>query len=217
MHVYALLKTPTFPLNLPKGVVSALELVVCEQLAAVVERELGLEELQENDATLLQAVLAHDRVIRELFGQTTVLPLRFTTFPALEELTNDLQTRQANYLETITQLEGKAEYTIKLSPIARETTPIPSDLKGKDYFLAKKQQHQEQQHQQALQSQELAQIYQAIAQRYSTQTNPDLQQIHILTDRSNSPQLQQEVAILQNCFKSWEILLSEALPPFHFV
>lgn len=217
MHAYALLKPPDFPISLPNGVASVLELVVCEQLAAVVEPELMLEALQQDDATLLQAVLAHDRVIRELFAQVTVLPLRFATFPSLTELITDLKTQQATYLATLTQLEGKAEHTIKLMPVEVETIPIPSNLKGKDYFLAKKQQHQEQQQQQEMQSQELAQIYHAIAQRYPVQANPDKQQIHILTDRVHSPQLQQEVALLQTHFKLWEVQLSEALPPFHFV
>ncbi|EKQ69880.1 Gas vesicle synthesis protein GvpL/GvpF [Leptolyngbyaceae cyanobacterium JSC-12] len=217
MHVYALLKTPQLPLNLPAGVDHALQLVVCKQLAAVIEPDLELEQLQQDDAVLLQAVLAHDRVIRELFSQTTVLPLRFATFPTLAELISDLHTRQTHYLETLDWFEGKAEYTVKLTPSKINQSPIVETLKGKEYFLAKKRQYQEQQQQREQQTQELAQIFQAIAQQYPIQTNSDNQQVHILANKNEQNQLEQILKTLQSNYMLWEIALSEALPPFHFV
>lgn len=217
MHVYSLLNTPTTPLALPQGVLNPIQLVTHEQITAAVELDLSLEELQSDDATLLHAVLAHDRVIRELFQQTTVLPLRFMSFPSLEELQSDLQIHQQNYLTQLGKLQGHAEYSLKLIPTEIEDTPISSNLRGKDYFLAKKQQHLEQHRQLALQREEYEQILQAIERHYSSRVKTESRQIFILVSQNVMEEMHHLIAQLQEQYPRWQIMVEEALPPFHFV
>lgn len=216
MHVYALVSSTT-TLALPMGVVNPLQLITQGELAAVVEPDLTLEVLQEQDTALLQAVLAHDRVIRELFRQTTVLPLRFTSFPTMAELTTDLQTNQQTYVQTLTRLQGKAEYPIKFVPIEIEEPSISPALKGKDYFMAKKQSYQAQQQQREQQTQELEQLLQAIAAQYLVVKPPDIQQVYILADKTNFFELHEWVNASQQQTTLWNLHLGEAFPPFHFV
>lgn len=217
MHVYALINTPTQPLELPAGVSGALELVTQGAIAAVVEPDLLLEPLQQDDAQLLQAVLVHDRVIQSLFRQTTVLPLRFTSFPTLNELVADLDTHQEAYSMALARLTGKVEYSIRLIPVDRAEATIAPNLKGKDYFLAKKRQHQEQQQQRDLQLQEFDRIAGAIALRHPTQVNAETQQLYVLVNQEDPDKLQREVTLLQERCKLWQCTIGEPLPPFHFV
>jgi len=218
MHVYALVSsTTTRSLLLPIGVANSLELLIQANLAAVVEPDLHLEELRQDDAILLQAVLAHDRVIRELFAQTTVLPLRFTSFPTLTELITDLQINQQLYGQRLTRLQGKAEYTVKFVPKEFQDVAISPDLKGKDYFLAKKQQYQAQHQQREQQTQELQHLLTVIAAQYPTVTPPEAQQAHILVDQADKVILQEWCDRLQHQVSWWKLCLGEAVPPFHFV
>lgn len=217
MHVYALLNTPTTSLELPQGVVTSVQLVVHQQIAAAVEPDLTLEELQESDATLLQAILAHDRVIRELFQQTTVLPLRFMSFPSLEELIEDLTKHQKEYLERLGKLRGYAECILKLVPNEILENPIAPNLRGKDYFLAKKQQHLEHQQRIVEQREEYDQILQAIAQHYPSQPNAESQQIRILVAQNSLEEMHRTLTGLQERYSEWQIMVEESLPPFHFV
>ena len=77
LYTYAFLKTPTEKLKLPVGITNPVLLITSGTLSAVVEPEVCLDTLQNDEECLIQAVLCHDRVIYELFQQTTVLPLRF--------------------------------------------------------------------------------------------------------------------------------------------
>ncbi len=216
MHVYALCHAAA-TLVLPSGVAQPLQMIQQGDLAAIAEPDLELATLQQDDDRLLHAVLVHDRVIRELFQQTTVLPLRFTAFPTLEDLRSDLQTHESTYLETLTRLVGKAEVTLKFVPKAIPEPGISPELKGKDYFLAKKQQYQAQQQQQTLQTQELQQLLQAIAQQYPISTPADAEHVHILVNQNNIERFQAAIAPLIAQSPQWEFTLSELLPPFHFV
>ncbi len=217
MHAYALLKPPLRPLALPDGVMHQLQVVGTERLAAVVEADLSLEALQQDDAVLLQAILAHDRVIRELFCQTTVLPLRFTSFPDMEELLLDLQTQEATYLETLTRLEGKAEYTLKLIAEDIPEVSISQNLKGKDYFLAKKQQYQEQEQRRRNQREQLDKLLQAIAELYPVLPDLDNQQVYLLISQASEAEMRQALLDLEKILPDLQFLLSNALPPFHFI
>jgi len=187
-----------------------------EQLAAVVEPDLRLEELQQDDNRLLHAVLVHDRVIRELFQQTTVLPSRFTTFPTLDELQKDLQSNQNRYLEALSRLDEKAELTLKFIPHEFEERPISTNLKGKEYFLAKKQQHHIQQQQKELQSQELTQVLQAIAAYQPISVQSDSTQIHILISQDDQSSIKERITQIVAQTSQWSCSFGELLPPFHF-
>lgn len=217
MHVYALIHRAAIDLALPRGVDQVLETISCGQLAAVVESGLALEPLQADDTKLLEAVLAHDRVIRELFLQTTVLPLRFTAFPDRESLLADLQTNQQTYLNTLTRLQGQAEYAVKFAarPIALE--PVAPNLTGKAYFLAKKQHYQAQQRQQEQADAEFKALTAAIDHHYPVTIQPNSQQIYILAKQNSSALLEKQLSHLSSQASCWHLTVGEALPPFHFV
>lgn len=217
MHVYALVNRSRVELTLPEGVLGPLEIVSHKQLTAIVEPDLQLDDLQQNDAILLQAVLAHDRVIRELFRQTTVLPLRFTTFPTRTNLIADLETNQAKYLGILARLDGQVEVTLKLVLVENPEPEVPPQLKGKEYFLAKKQLYQAQQQQRDAQAQEFNSVIQAIAQLYPIVIQSDLQQAYLLVPQEKVPDLQAQVSNFEKIITSWQLYLGEALPPFHFV
>jgi hypothetical protein len=222
MYTFAFCKTPLAPLTLPPGIAAFVQTVETEQLTALVEPAIALDTLQQDDRLLVQAVLAHDRVIRSLFLQTTILPLRFgTSFSSLEGLLAHLHTQQQRYLDQLTQLEGKAEYALKLTPVELPESTITSDVKGKAYFLAKKQQYQAQLLYQHQQQSAFEQIEQAIVQTYPHYCFDEDQAggktFYLLIARDREHQLCQSVKRLQAQSSKWQVALEEALPPYHFV
>lgn len=221
MHAYVLLKTPTKPLSLPEGTTGALQVVGNEWLSVIVEPDFSLEALQQDDALLLQAVLAHDRIIRELFCQTTVLPLRFSSFAPLDALLADLNSQKQHYLEILNRLEGKAEYTLTLAAVQQPELPIPTELTGKAYFLARKQQVQAQHRERQQQWEELQMLIAAISHRYpyaiATPAETSNQQIHVLLPKTDEYVLKQAETVFNEKFTHWRISLSNAFPPYHFV
>jgi Gas vesicle synthesis protein GvpL/GvpF len=191
-------------------------------LAALVEPDLAPASLQQNDKQLVQAVLSHDRVIRELFEQTTVLPLRFGTyFKTQQGLIEHLQTNRSEYLTRLEELHGKAEYALKLTPIAFVEPAIDEAVKGKEYFLAKKQIYQAQAAWQTEQQAELEALIEAIAQQYAQWVRGDADQgverIYLLSDRQLEAELLVNLQTWQGRSERWELALGEALPPYHFV
>ncbi|XGV95321.1 MAG: GvpL/GvpF family gas vesicle protein [Leptolyngbya sp. BL-A-14] len=222
MYTYAFCKTPLTPLKLPHGMVGDIQTVEAGQLMALIEPAILLDSLQQDDALLVQAVLAHDRVIRNLFLQTTILPLRFgTSFSSLDGLQAHLNAQQQTYLSKLAQLEGKAEYTLKLMPLDLPATGIAPETTGKDYFLAKKRQYQTQQLHRQQQQAALERIRQVIAQVASSYCfsgdQADSKTAFLLLERDREPQLRQVVHTLQKQHPEWQITLEDALPPYHFV
>lgn len=143
MYTYAFFPTANTPAQLPEGIANSLHLVTVDQLAALVEPDLSIEVLQSSDDLLMQAVLCHDQVIREMFEQTPLLPLRFGTyFVSHQGLVEHLETHHREYLEKLKKIAGQAEFLLKLKPLTVPEFAIPNELKGRDYFLAKKQQYQ---------------------------------------------------------------------------
>lgn len=222
MYTYAFLMSDV-TLDLPEGIWGSLELVAVERLAALVEPELPLAVLQQTDRQLMQAVLSHDRVIQDLFQQTTVLPLRFgTCFVSRQRLLEHLQFHQQEYLEKLTQLQGKAEYAVKLTPLPLPEFAIPTEVQGKDYFLAKKRRYQDQSEWQQQQQQELEQLHRLIQQRYvnavrSNETADGIERIYLLHPHQAEQQLQTYLADWQDQSRCWSLTLGEMLPPYHFV
>jgi hypothetical protein len=222
MYTYAFLHTPAAPLILSTGISGTLQTVKADRLVAVVEPELTVDTLQTSDEQLMQAVLKHDRIICDLFAQTTVLPLRFGTYFVSEEaLLAHLTDRQAQYLDQLAQLDGKAEYLLKLIPKQEPDTPIAPGLKGKDYFLAKKQRIQEQaawQQQQQIERSNLMQyLTEAGVLHQVAESREGMDRLYLLGDRGGEEKLQTLLAKWQEqCFR-WELDLSGALPLYHFV
>lgn len=223
MYTYAFLFNSSH-LELPEGIWGSLELIGIDRLAALVEPELSAEALQ-HDRQLMQAVLSHDRVIQETFQQTTVLPLRFGTyFVSRHGLLDHLQTHQPEYIEKLMRLQNQAEYMLKLTPLAFPEPDIASDTKGKAYFLAKKQIYQDQASWQQQQQTELQQVSTLVKSQYpavqGTQPEADeIERLYLLAPQDMQQQdgPHQQLANWQQLCPSWQLTLSEPLPPYHFV
>jgi hypothetical protein len=207
-------------------------------LAAVVEPQIALGEIEADDRQLIQAVLAHDRVIQALFQQTPVLPLRFgTCFQNRDALLNHLDQHYSHYCQQLQWFQGKAEYTLKCQPrelevpsiqpkpLIPESTPesIPESrsAKGRNYFLAKKQQFLDQSDRQARQTQELQWVIKAIQRSYPDAVHPPSEtpeeRLYLLVGHRRLSHLQKQLSQWQTQAPSWELQLSEPLPPYHFV
>jgi len=221
MYTYLFLQRSP-DLILPEGIAGSLHLVTAADVTAVVEPDLNLESLQVNDERLMQAVLCHDRVIRDLFGQATVLSLRFgTCFVSEEKLVEHLTIHAAAYLKKLGQLAGQAEFTLKLTPQACTAAPLPDATSGKAYFLAKKQQLQQQAEFQRQQQRSLAELQRAIAHLCPHlivgEPREGIERFYLLAPRSAELTLVAAIERLQVEYPGWELSLGEALPPYHFV
>jgi hypothetical protein len=222
MYTYALFKTPKTDLLFTEGIAGSLRVVGTKHLSALVESEIDLEAMQQDDSQLVQAVLTHDRVICDLFWQRTILPLRFgTCFVSEESLLQYLELHQDQYLLKLEQFEGKAEYRLKLTPAEIPMTLPESDLTGKDYLLSKKKRFKEQTEQRSQQQQALKGLLSAIATTYPNyilnEAQEGIEKLYLLVDRQAEGKLYENLQLWQVQCRDWELMLSEALPPYHFV
>ncbi|MEJ6479870.1 GvpL/GvpF family gas vesicle protein [Nostoc punctiforme UO1] len=222
IYAYALLVPTASPLILPLGIERNIELVYSSGLGAIVEPEISLEAIQATDERLLQAVLNHDRVIRELFQQTPLLPLRFGRgFTSVEKLLNHLEKHQEQYLETLTQLADKVEYSVKVTACSLLDDSDTIDARGKAYLLAKKQRYQTQQAFQAQQCEQWELLNELILKTYTNviceTRQSDVRQIHFLAQRNDSTLSTQLFSLWQVQCSHWQLALSEPLPPYHFL
>lgn len=225
MYTYTFVLQSAESIVLPAGISGELMLLHELGVGAVVEPGLDLAMLEQSDERLMRAVLHHDQVIREVFEQVPVLPLRFgTQFVSQEKLLEHLHVNAAGYQATLTRLVGQAEYTLKLSPRSPEPSapsPLTTAGTGRDYFLAKKQQFQQQLDRQQQQQAELEAIKGAIAQSYPAlqidAPRDGVERLHLLVSREAEPALQAQLEEWRSRCPSWQMVLSEALPPYHFV
>jgi hypothetical protein len=221
IYLYSICPTPSEPLPLPLGLAEPTQLVDVDGIAALIETGIDLETLKTDEPRLLNAVLSHDRVICELFQQTPLLPLRFgTQIASIEHLKAHLASQRADYAAKLNILAPKVEYQVKLIAKEIDLPPLAEGLTGRDYFLAKKQRLQDQGNAQAQQQAELGQILDAIADTYGdcieTEAPDGEARVYILVDRGQD-NLAQWVNELRSQTTHWKIMLSEPLPPYHFV
>jgi Gas vesicle synthesis protein GvpL/GvpF len=222
MYIYAFLPNPTHALALPPGISGSVQIVPREDLAALVEPDLDFAALEASDERLMEAILAHDRVTRDLFRQTTLLPLKFgTRFVSQTGLLEHLAVHQGEYSNKLAKLRGKAEYLLKLIALPYPESTIASNLKGQNYFLAKKQFYQAQLEWQRQQQAEFQQFGESVAQQYSDWVRGEpvhnIERFYILCDRIQERLLYEHLAVWQRRFSHWELGLGEMLPPYHFV
>ncbi|MBD2090881.1 GvpL/GvpF family gas vesicle protein [Microcoleus sp. FACHB-1515] len=222
IYAYTFLASSTRSiLTLPAGFAGNLAIVSAAELVAVVEPELDLEMLQRSDEQLMQAVLNHDRVIRELFEQTTLLPLRFgTCFVSEAGLVEHLHTHQQAYLNKLAALTNQVEYSLKCSPLAASDRAIEPDLKGKDYSLAKSAGFLQETQRQQMQQSQLRSLQATIAQSYPVtigEVQDGVERLYLLVDQSIDAQLQQQFQQWQADAFLWQLSLGNGLPPYHFV
>jgi hypothetical protein len=222
LYIYAICRLPAAVLPPPLGIEGETILVEGEGIGAIAEPHLNLQALQADDQRLLTAVLTHDRVICELFQQMPVLPMRFgTQMTSLEKLKAHLTEHGLDYQRQIAALDSKAEYQIKLNPLDLQPGPLAEGLKGREYFLAKKQRLQDQtlaqEHQQAELDTLLTKILQAYPASHIHHPQDGAPRIFILLNREQAVALRQQAELWQSSSHYWQLTLSEALPPYHFV
>lgn len=221
IYVYALCPTPSAPLSLPEGIAhEAVDLIVVGELGAISENGIDIAQVKEDDTKLMDAVLAHDRVLGELFAQTPLLPLRFgTQFKDQASLSTFLESHGDTYRERLDTLQDKAEYLLKLAPKVLELSEIDSTLKGRDYFLEKKrriQAYADAQHQQTYELQAfLTALEQAQVPFILSTPQEGEERLHVLLGRELSP-TQALMTKWQQQLPSWQLICSEPLPPYHF-
>ena len=221
-YTYAFLNTPVADLELPLGISDRIFLIDNAGISAVVEVGVPLESIQNDDEKLIQAVLSHDRVICELFRQTTVLPLRFgTSFTSEESLLTHLESHGEEYLKKLHQLDGKSEYILKFIPQAPEEPTIVNETGGKQYFLAKKQRFKTQQDFYNLQAAEWDNAVEQITEIYKSASvvkpENEAARIYIFVSIEEENILAEQFITWQKVCPRWELQLTEALPPYHFI
>lgn len=224
LYAYAFLETPETPLELPVGMGGdRLLLISTSGISALVEPEVSVKSWENDDEKLIKAVVSHDRAIREIFAQTTVLPLRFgISFASEKNLLDSLESHRAEYLEKLNQIQGKAEYTLKFIPKTFEEPKPPPKGKGKEYFLAKKQRYQTQQNFFEIQAAQWEQIAEEISELYPSAVvvepeGEELRKIHLLLSLQEETLVAEQFLGWQEVCSSWELQLGEALPPYHFI
>ncbi|WP_096608361.1 GvpL/GvpF family gas vesicle protein [Calothrix sp. NIES-2100] len=222
LYTYAFCQTLNIPLNLPKGHAGQLFLINSSGISAVVEQGLSLESVQNNDEQVIKMVLDHDRIIRELFQQTTVLPLRFgTSFASSDTLLNHIQFHAEEYRKTLDKIQGKTEYNLKLVPRTVKE-PVRSTVGGgRDYFLAKKQYFEYQKTFMISQTDEKSSLINLITEIYQSsvivQNKGEEIKIYILVSDQDKPLFLEQFLSWQEACPSWDFFLGEGLPPYHFV
>lgn len=222
LYTYCFLNTPNASIELPLGINKQAFLVSNAGVAALVEAEVDLESIKEDDKKLIKAVVAHDRVICQIFSHTTVLPLRFgTSFASKESILNHLESHAQEYLEKLQQLKGKGEYILKFTSRTLEDEPISNEAGGRQYFLAKKQRYQAQQNFYAAQAAEWENVVSQITEIHKSavvfESQNDEAKIYLLVNRQDESSLAEQFLNWQKACHRWTISLGEALPPYHFI
>lgn len=218
IYVYAFCLTPPSHRTLPQGIAAMTQWVVESAVAAIVEPDLDVTPLKDDDQLLMTAVLSHDRVLCDAFAEATLLPLRFgTQFTDEASLRAHLRQHQQTYRQRLEALHDKAEYLLKLTPMPWVDEPLSGDLRGRDYFLAKKERLQRQSawvEQRQRQLEALVAHWQASGVGVVESPAHEGQlRFHVLGDRDSDVDLKQAC---QAIAPAWHSECSLPLPPYHF-
>jgi hypothetical protein len=197
-----------------------LQMIDAEILGAIAEPDIDITQLKEDDEGLMQAVLNHDRVLTQLFAQIPLLPLRFgTQFAHIQAVQQHLLEHHQTYAERLAHLTDKAEYLLKLSPKPPELPGLSEELKGRAYFLAKKERLQAQSQRQQQQDEEFAALMEALTAApfpwIQIPPNAGEERLNLLLARNNAIAQTQIVPLLAR-LTTWDVFMSEPLPPYHF-
>jgi hypothetical protein len=229
IYTFAILLAPA-PDDLPLGITGKpIQYLNCDRIIAVIEPDVDIEALKLlPEQSLMQAIIQHDRLICELFEHRTLLPLRFgTAFVSISALEAYLQTEQERLVASLKRLDGYAEFLITGSAIAPKAEAV-SNLKGKDYLLAKRSQYLQQEQLRSQLQQEVLDYRQTITnslnpdlykpefQHVETQGSEDVR-VYALLPRSQVEYLQQKLRSWEETHSHWQIAWSQPLPPYHFL
>jgi len=221
LYTYAFLKKPSFSLHLPPGSTTSVIQIDGNGLSAIVEPGIFLESFQDDDEKIVQMAINHDRVICDIFQQTTVLPLRFGTyFASTENLLTHLEFHGQEYLNKLEKINGKTEFILKLIPrMLDEESPVLES--GRNYFLAKKQHYQQQKNfilAQASEKEILINFISNINQiPVIIQEQGEEVRIYLLVNYQNKTLLLEQFLTWQQTCPRWNLSLGEGLPPYHFI
>lgn len=221
IYLYALCPSAAAYPDPPMGIGDApVEVLTVAALGAIIERHVDVAQLQEDDTKLMAAVLAHDRVLGHFFSQVPLLPLRFgTQLKDIASVETFLAEQGDTYRQTLDRLQDKAEYLVKLTPQPLEMPAIADNLKGRDYFLAKKQRLQDQTAALNQQNEDFQQFLAALeaADIPFVQSAPHdtEERLHVLLSRDLEA-TQQLMLTWQQQLPTWQLICSEPLPPYHF-
>jgi hypothetical protein len=221
LYSYAFLETPSLPLILPQGAATQVVLIKGTNLSAIVEPGISLESFQDNDEKIIEMALCHDRVICELFQQITVLPVQFgICFNSEKNLLIHLESNTEKYRQQLQTIHGKTEFTLKLTPVILEEVP-PVTARGKDYFIAKKQQYQHQRDFSIAQAQEKQYLIDLIttSNNYPVVVKEKDQEvtIHMLVNIEDKNLFLEQTLNWQKACPRWNLSLGDPLPPYHFI
>jgi hypothetical protein len=231
LYTFAILPAP-LPEIAPLGITGKpIQYLLGDRLVAAIDPDLNVENLQLlPEQELMQAIIQHDRLVCELFEQHTLLPLRFgTAFVSIAALENYLAIEQEKLLASLERLDGYAEFLMTGTAIAPKIE-ASSNLKGKDYLLAKRSQYLQQEQWQAQLQQEVLEYLQILSANLKLAT-PTYQLQHqivepqgaedlrayLLLPRSQSQGWQNALQLWQEQHCHWQIAWSQPLPPYHFL
>jgi hypothetical protein len=204
------------------GIAHELVWIESGELGAIVEPGFPVQACAASEQALIDAIVVHDRVLLSTFAVTTVLPLRFgTEFASDDALLEHLKTQQNAYLTALKVLDSKAEVSLKLFAQQAEPEPISTSLKGRDYFLAKKEQAQQQQLFQQSFDRDRQSLIEALQSQNIQVFTKSVDHYLLLCDRDCG--LEDILKIWQFQMhegdrdqNQWTWTLSERLPPYHF-
>jgi hypothetical protein len=222
LYAYALCFTPPETLTLPTGIQGELAVITAGDLSAIAEFDVPIETLQADDRQLMAAVLHHDQVICQLFSQISLLPLRFgTCFTDPAAAASHLIAKGDTYRQRLQQLQNHGEYLLKATPMPITLPETDPDLKGRAYFLAKKQRLQDQTAAQVAQQQQLQTLWQQLEQHFrQTQAGTpqdSTERFYLLAHSDQATTLEAHLATWQVQAPQWQLTLDGPLPPYHFV
>ncbi|PZU96676.1 MAG: hypothetical protein DCE90_08455 [Pseudanabaena sp.] len=228
IYTYAILSAPA-PTDLPLGITGKpIQYLQSDRLVAAIEPDVDIEALKLlPEQSLMQAIVIHDRLICQLFNQRPLLPLRFgTAFVSIDALESYLQTENIRLVTSLEKLDGYAEFLVTGTAIAPKSEPA-SNLKGKDYLLAKRSQYLQQEQWREQLQQEVVNYFQVLKDTLGDGYRLDFQKVeqqnsedvrgYVLLPRSQVESLQQAVRSWEIEHPHWQISWSEPLPPYHFI
>lgn len=221
LYTYAFLETPHSPLNLPQGMTGKVMLVKGDQISALVERDISRSSWQSDDQKIVQMAVCHDRVICEVFKQVTILPLRFGTyFESSEDLLRHLASQEKEYKSKLDKIRDKTELSLKLIPRSFQQ-PVVTQTGGRNYFLAKKQEYENQKNFANAQNGEKQKLIDLITKEYNLPAQIHEQQeaikIYILVNIKEKIHLAEKFLNWQQACPRWDLVWGDCLPPYHFI
>jgi hypothetical protein len=228
IYTFAILMAPC-PKVQPLGLMGQpIQYWQCDRLVAVIQPDVDIESLKSlPEESLMQAIIQHDRLVCDLFADQTLLPLRFgTAFVSLDALDMYLRQEGARLLQDLERLAGCAEFLMKGVAIAPKVEP-QTNLKGKDYLLAKRSLYLQQEQWRSQLQQEISSYMQLIKDNLGADTELHMQlaeaqgaeawRCYVLLPRSQADYLQNLGKSWLEKYSHWQIEWSQALPPYHFL